>query len=117
MKLLDRYNQHTRHCPDCRTRHDMWQLVSVRAKQTQAVVWLGMCISSGALGASLATAPPAADALGSLAAAVAAAEGGWPLGLFAAAAAAYGVAGWVADVAAAQVQQFVFVDYVHAEKD
>ncbi|KXZ47331.1 hypothetical protein GPECTOR_36g56 [Gonium pectorale] len=104
-RLLDRYEQHTRHCPHCSARLDQLQRAAEAAKAVRAAALLGLCAAVGAAGA-LAAVQGAAAALT-----------GWPAALVAACAALAAAATTLGRVASSWAQEFLFMDYVHAEKD
>ena len=100
--MLDRYEQHTRHCPICRPRLEQKQQLAEAAKTAQAACLLGLSIAGGALGAAVAVRGVAAA--------------GWPAVLVAFCAALWALAAWLAKAAQRWAQLFLFQDYVHAEK-
>ncbi|KAG2443553.1 hypothetical protein HXX76_001905 [Chlamydomonas incerta] len=112
-KLLNRYEQHTRHCPACRGRLEKLQALAAAARSAQNLLNIALCVAGGAVGAAAAASAAASSAgVGALGSAVG------PAALVTALlAAAWWSAGWLAAAADRWAQEFVFVDYVHAEHD
>jgi hypothetical protein len=96
-QLLDRYGQHTRHCPDCRAGLAMATRVLGLSKALLAASFLALCCLAGQFGV--------ARLVG----------GGLPTAAAVAAVAAGGFAAWLGRACEWLERQFIFTDNVHAD--
>jgi pheophorbide a oxygenase len=96
-QLLDRYGQHTQHCPNCRSGLALVSRLLSVAKAVMAAAFLGLCGLAGQFGVTRLAGGglPSAAALAAVV-----------VGVFAA---------WLRHVCAGLEQQFIFTDHSHAD--
>ena len=105
-EVFNRYEQHTKHCPDCSRALAMTNVGIVAAAAVAAVAGAAAVLAAALAGAAAKAAPPLGGAL------AAAGAGGALAGV----AAAIGVvATLVAAVLVAFRKRFIFVDYIHSD--
>jgi pheophorbide a oxygenase len=96
-QLLDRYAQHTQHCPECRSGLALVSRLLSASKAVVAAAFLGLCGLAGHFGVTRL------------------AGGGLPTAATVAVAVVGVVAAWLGKVCAGLEQQFIFTDHSHAD--